>query len=214
LWSCALKLGAEIDLAETRRNDKTVSRRIGGLAFSLVNGEVIILTGPPGAGKTTVAQLLATDAGRPTIHLTTDEFYRSIRTGFIPPYLPEAQRQNEVVVDAIVATVTTFARGGYDVVVDGIVGPWFLPPFRAAAGRDGLTMSYVVLRPDLDTTLARATERAGRELKDVTAITGLHTAFARLDDLDAHAIDTGHLDPEQTAAEVRRALATGAYRLP
>jgi cytidylate kinase len=178
-----------------------------------VHGEVIILTGPPGAGKTTVAGLLATEASGPTVQLTTDQFYRSIRTGFVLPFLPEAKRQNEVVIDAIVRTVTTFARGGYDVVVDGIVGPWFLPPFRAAAARDRLALSYVVLRPDLDTTLSRARARAGDELKNVDAITGLHAAFARLESLEHHAIDTAVLDATQTTAEVRRAVAAGRYRL-
>jgi cytidylate kinase len=177
-----------------------------------MNGEVIILTGPPAAGKTTVAALLASSASVPTVHLTTDLFYRSIRTGFVLPFLPEAERQNEVVVEAIVGTVATFARGGYDVVVDGIVGPWFLPPFRAAAERDHLAMSYVVLRPDLDTTLSRAKERVG-ELKDVDAITGLHGAFERLGDLEDHAIDTGDLDAQQTITVVRRVLASGKYRL-
>ncbi|UGT68830.1 ATP-binding protein [Nocardia gipuzkoensis] len=178
-----------------------------------MTGEVIILTGPPGAGKTTVAELLASEASSPAVHLTTDQFYRSIRSGFVLPFLPAAHRQNEVVIDAVVATVTTFARGGYDVVVDGIVGPWFLPPFRAAADRDGLTLSYVVLRPDLDTTLSRARQRAEHELKDVEAITGLYAAFERLADLEDHAIDTGQLDAVQTAAEVRRVLASGEYRL-
>jgi hypothetical protein len=33
-----------------------------------------------------------------------------------------------VVIEAITRTVATFVTGGYDVVVDGIIGPWFLPP--------------------------------------------------------------------------------------
>ncbi|MEV4313718.1 AAA family ATPase [Actinocrispum sp. NPDC049592] len=170
-----------------------------------MSGEVIILTGPPGAGKTTVAEVLATNASVPTVHLVTDQFYRSIRAGFVLPFLPEAQRQNEVVIEAIVGTTRTFARGGYDVVVDGIVGPWFLAPFRDAFSE----LSYVVLRPDLETTLTRARERAGRELKDVAAITGLYGAFAQLGELEDYVIDTRDLDVEQTAAEVRR----GDFRL-
>lgn len=178
-----------------------------------MTGEVIILTGPPGAGKTTVAEFLATSASVPTVHLTTDLFYRSIRTGFILPFRPEAQRQNEVVIEAIAGTVATFARGGYDVVVDGIVGPWFLPPFRAVAEHDHLPVSYVVLRPSLDITLSRAKQRAGHELKDAAAITGLHAAFTQLGELEDHAIDTGDLDADQATAEVRRVLASGRLRL-
>jgi cytidylate kinase len=178
-----------------------------------VNSNVVILTGPPAAGKTTVAELVAASASRPTVHLTTDLFYRSIRTGFVLPFLPEAQRQNEVVIEAIVGTVATFARGGYDVVVDGIFGPWFLPPFRELAERDQLTLFYVVLRPDLDTALARANQRMGHELKDLDAIAGLHRAFEQLGNLEHHAIDTGDLTAEQTSAEVRRILASGKYRL-
>ncbi len=173
-----------------------------------MTGELTILTGPPAVGKTTVAAELAGSAARPSVHLVTDGFYRSIRTGFVLPFLPAAADQNRVVVDAIVATASTFARGGYDVIVDGIIGPWFLPPFRAAA----LTLSYVVLRSTLDVTLDRA-RRLGEELTDVGAITGLHGAFAELGELERHVIDTSGHDVDATVAAVRRAVSSGEYRL-
>ena len=175
--------------------------------------EVLLLTGAPGSGKTTVAALVAADAARPTVHVTTDEFFRAIRTGFVPPYLPGAHRQNEVVVDAIVAAVAVYARGGYDVVVDGIIGPWFLPPYRAAAAAGEWTMSYVVLRPDLETTLDRARQRADTELKDVDAITGLHGAFADLGELEPHGLDTSRLDAASTAEAIREVVRSGRVRL-
>jgi hypothetical protein len=174
---------------------------------------VLLLTGPSGSGKTTVARLVATDAPGPTMHLTTDEFYRGIRTGFVAPYLPGAERQNEVVVDAIVAAVAAYARGGYDVVVDGVIGPWFLPPFRAAAAAGNWSMSYVVLRPDLGTTLQRGQSRPEPELTDVDALTGLHGAFAELGVLESHALDSTRLDVTQTAVQVREAVACGSHLL-
>ncbi|KWX22774.1 AAA family ATPase [Mycolicibacterium wolinskyi] len=178
-----------------------------------MNGEVVILTGPPGSGKTTAADIVAGAADRPTVHLTTDQFYRAIRAGYIPPFLPEAQAQNEVVIDAIVAAVAAYAGGGFDVVVDGIVGPWFLGPFRDLAARAGITLSYIVLRPTLQTALARAQARSGDDLKDPDAITGLHSAFAELDGLESHVIDNSALDASGTAERVRQAIASGRYRL-
>jgi predicted kinase len=175
--------------------------------------DVTVLTGSPGSGKTTVARLVATDAARPTVHVTTDEFYRAIRTGFVPPYLPGSEQQNTVVVAAFVAAVVAYARGGYDVVVDGVIGPSFLPPFRRAAADEHWTLSYVVLRPDLETTLNRAQTRGTGELKDVDAITRMYGYFADLGDLERHVIDTTDLDPTRTAAEVRRAVASGTYRV-
>src|SRR5689334_1125692 len=84
-------------------------------------GAVVVLTGPPGAGKTTVARVLA-DRLTPSVHLHTDDFWHYIRQGWIAPYLPEAHRQNQVVINVVVQAAFGFAQGGYHVIVDGIVG--------------------------------------------------------------------------------------------
>ena len=82
-------------------------------------GQLVVVDGPPGAGKSAVARIVATAAPRPTVHLHTDSFYAWIRSGFVPPYLPQAQAQNEVVTAVMTGAACAYAQGGYDVIVDG-----------------------------------------------------------------------------------------------
>ena len=176
-------------------------------------GSLLILTGPPGAGKSTVARMVTAGAARPTVHLHTDSFYVWIRTGLVPPYLPEAARQNDVVLGVIAEAACGYARGDYDVVLDGVVGPWALQPFRDAVKRDGLDLYYVVLRPSLEVTLARGTARDATELTDVEPLKGMHAAFVGLGDLEQHVMDTTEQSVDETADAVRDRARSAAFAL-
>lgn len=173
-------------------------------------GEILVLTGPPGSGKTTTARALAATSGSPKVHLHTDDFGHFIRNGLIQPYLPEAHRQNEVVVGVLAKAAEGYARGGFFVVVDGIVGPWFLPPFRALA----MPLHYVVLRPPLDVAIRRCRERGGDTLTDPKAITALHQQLSSLGELERHVLVTDGHSPEHTLSAVIEAAQSGAFRLP
>lgn len=172
---------------------------------------MLVLTGPCGAGKTTVARLVA-DRLTPSVHLHSDDFYGFIRQGFVPPYLPESQRQNETVIEVLSGCAVGYAAGGYHVVLDGVVGPWFIGPFRAAAEAGGIPLDYVVLRPERDVVLARAT---GREtgLTEPGPLLQMYEQFADLGEYEPYAVDSGRLTPEETAATVLAGVESGFFRL-
>ena len=89
-------------------------------------GRIIVITGSPGTGKTTTASIVAKESDMDkSVHMHTDDFFHYLSKGAIPPHLPESNEQNLVVIEAFLEAAKRYARGGYDVIVDGIVGPWF-----------------------------------------------------------------------------------------
>src|SRR3954451_7143863 len=94
---------------------------------------LILVTGPPGAGKSTVAVALAARFD-PSVLVAGDAFFGFLATGAIAPWLPASRVQNEVVTRAAARATGEFVTGGFTTVFDGMVGPWFLPTFAGAVG--------------------------------------------------------------------------------
>jgi adenylate kinase family enzyme len=169
------------------------------------HGRLIVLTGPPGAGKTTVAAILA-QRYNPSVHLPADDFWRFIRRGAISPYLPQAHQQNTVVITALARAAATYTNGAYHVIVDGIIGPWFIERFCAAADLATEQIHYLILRPDEATTVHRAIHRGPDALTTTEPVQAMYAQFADLGPYERHVIDSTTLDPAATVERIQRAL--------
>lgn len=170
---------------------------------------IVILSGCPGTGKTTLSRSLAESHAR-GIHLDTDRFYDFI-AHLIPPVLPESRAQNETIASAAAHAAAAFAQGDYEVFVDGVIGPWLLPFWSPALSLARAPVDYVVLRAPLDETLRRSNARGKRVPDEV--VRHMHAQLEDLGAFERHAVETAGRSPEQTLAEIARRRALGELRL-
>jgi cytidylate kinase len=176
----------------------------------MFQGEVVAVTGPPGAGKSTVSAALIGSVERGVV-VEGDHFFDWVRRGFITPWEPASHDQNVTVIRAIGAAASAYAAGGYGVIVEGIIGPWMLDAFRAAVI---VPLHYVVLRPSADAAMARALARTAPALVDPAPVTKMYGEFAGLGAYERHVIDSTDLSVAATVEVVTARLVAGEVRLP
>lgn len=171
--------------------------------------ELLVVTGPPGAGKSTVAALLA-DRREPSALVVGDAFFAFLRRGTVSPWLPEAHAQNGAVLAAAAAATTRLVAGGLHVVYDGVVGPWFLDTFAGSVP----DLHYAVLLPPVETCVERVATRSGHGFTDVDAARRLHRDFVTAGVAGRHVLADARADPVAVADEVERRVRDGSLRLP
>ncbi|MEO1058697.1 MAG: AAA family ATPase [Actinomycetota bacterium] len=170
---------------------------------------VVIVSGPPGSGKSTVSALLASGFER-GVHIESDWFYRSICSGLIAPHLSAAHEQNTAIMDIATDTAAGFADAGYTVVWDGIVGPWFLDRVAQRLRSRDVALRYLVLRTDRSTALDRVRQRDGTT--ETSGAEKMWDQFADLGDLQSHAVSAaGAVD--EVVERCRRALGGDALNV-
>lgn len=174
------------------------------------DGAGFLVVGPPAVGKSTVARLLAGTASR-GVHVPVDDLREMVVAGLLlprPEWTPELAEQVTAAREVACAALSSYATRGWTVVIDDFVDPLGLREYDDVVASG--TVTAVVLRPDLDTAVARARQRETTEEGATYIIDGVRSIFGLLDQtlprlLDAgwHVVDNTELDPEATAARIR-----------
>ncbi len=171
---------------------------------------VLILTGPPGTGKTTAASMLA-DRRERSVHLEADAFFHFIRSGHVEPWKEESREQNRVVMGIVARAAAGYAAAGYFTIVEGIVIPgWFFEPLRDALREAGLGVAFAVLRAPLADCLSRVQSREGQPPIDEAAIGQVWGSFAALGELEGHVLEVEGRDSTGTVEALEGRLRDGS----
>lgn len=169
---------------------------------------IIIISGACGTGKTTISKILAEKSEcNLAVHIHTDDYYQYIRKGYMHPWMDGTGKQNKIVISAVAASAEEFAINGYEVFVDGTIGPWFLEPWLKIA-ESGIDVRYIILRPDEQTTVRRAMNRKQREEFPLNfeKIQNIWKSFLDLDKYEENVIDTTDQTVDETVVFVKKHL--------
>jgi chloramphenicol 3-O-phosphotransferase len=163
---------------------------------------VTIVSGPISAGKTAVSKELIALSPGPLATIEGDQFW---------PFLvkrAEGDRREDfrVIMRAMTSAAGSFVRTGYDVLLDFLIPPAFVPGTQKIL-RDA-PLNYIVLCPPLEVCAARARDRAERKITKYDR--GLYAMFAAE---QRHVVSDESDGPKAIAEIIFKGLAEGRFRV-
>ena len=167
-------------------------------------GSLVVISGPIGAGKTTVARAFVEASPPPLAYIEGDDSWRFLAK----PRAGGPARNMRAIMPAMFRAAAGIAADDYQAILDFSLPPAFV---KAASARvTGSVVHYVELRPALAVCASRAANRAEGVLADYGPYTDFYDVF---DAEERHVIRNDATDPADVAEEIRAGLHDGRFRL-
>ena len=166
---------------------------------------IIFLSGPIGAGKTTVAKALLELLPAPLSYIEGDTFWSFLRkTG------ERGMKENfPVLVRSMTAAAVPLARSGFRVLIDFSIPPTYVETARKILKE--VPFDFVLLRPSFEVCARRAVSRTEGAIRDYTV---LKNFYARFEEGTIEPICDDNVDPETLAQGIFDGLNASRFRVP
>lgn len=164
-------------------------------------GRVIVITGAMASGKSTVAELLAHHLAR-SVHIRGDSFRRMIVNGRAEMTLEpsdEARRQRELQYDLAAHTATTWARNGFDAIVQDVIIGTDLPAFIE---RIQVADRYLVVLSPSVTALEWREQQRTKHGQMYMSVGAMDNALRHETTRIGYWLDSSAQTPEETVADI------------
>jgi len=168
---------------------------------------ITILSGPPGAGKTTIARELISLNKGALIYIEGDDFWKFIiesgkKTGF---------DNFKASMSAMLGASIAYARNDFEVLLDFSIPPWYINKASELVKKRNIPLNYVIVRPALEICANRAATRKKGVIAEYNEqLTKLYRSF---DELQQYIVEENEADARSVAERIKRGLEVGLFRL-
>jgi len=161
---------------------------------------VLIVTGTPGSGKTTVAEEIAARLPA-SAHIPVDIFRKMVKGGYRSPHLwdEEVDRQCKIARRSAADTAIRLAMAGFTPILDDVVCPGWEEEWQIYFL--GMQVDIVLLRPRLEVVLERNRTRTCWTV-DEQVVRDLYAMFGGDYTAKWRHIDSSGESPAETAASI------------